>query len=305
MRDYLDVAPNVAHALAAGRPVVALESTIITHGLPYPENLKLARELEEIVREGGAEPATIAVIDGTLRVGCTDPELERLATDREVAKVSLRDLPALLALAGTGGTTVAATATIAAAAGIAVFATGGIGGVHRTARGEQAWDVSADLTVLGREPVAVVCAGCKSVLDLPATLEVLETLGVTVLGYQTDDFPAFYTRSSGYPVDVRANSPAAAAEVIGTRRRLGLPGGVLVCCPVPEEAALPGPEVEGYLARALAEAEAAGVRGREITPFLLGRLVDLSGGRTLAANLALVKRNAAVAAAIALALSEA
>ena len=305
MRDYLDISPGVAHALDSGRPLVALESTIISHGMPFPHNLSLARELEAIVRDGGAEPATIAVINGTLRVGCTDAELERLATDQKVAKVSLRDLPALLALEGIGGTTVAATATIAAAAGIAVFATGGIGGVHRVAPGEQAWDVSADLTVLGREPVAVVCAGCKSVLDVPATLEVLETLGVTVLGFQTDEFPSFYTRTSGYEVDVRANSAAAAAEVIATRRRLGLPGGVLVCCPVPAEAALPAPEVEGYLARALAEAEAAGVRGRTLTPFLLNRLGELSGGRTLAANLALVRNNAAIAAAIGLALAEA
>lgn len=297
MRHYMDLAPEVAAALAAGRPVVALESTVIRYGLPYPDNLAVAREVEAAVRQAGAVPATVAVLDGRIRVGCGPAELERLARGQGIAKASLRDLPVLLASGGSGATTVAATATVAAAAGIAVFATGGIGGVHRGAA--RTWDVSADLTVLGREPVAVVCSGAKTVLDIPATLEALETLGVTVLGYGTDRFPGFYVRETPHPVDRRVDTPREAAAVVWARRRAGLPGAVLVCNPVPPAAALDPQEVEAALADALAEAQAQGVAGRDVTPYLLARLRERTGGRSLAANRALLVANAALAAQVA------
>lgn len=302
-------APAVAEALAEGRPVVALESTIISHGLPYPDNLALAREVESIVRLAGAEPATIAVLDGEVRVGCTDEDLERLATDPGIIKASLRDLPVLLARRGSGATTVAATATIAAAAGVRVFVTGGIGGVHRAAAGpgsnwEQNWDVSADLTVLGREPLIVVSAGAKSILDIGATLEVLETLGVTVLGYRTDRFPGFFVRETPHGVDARVEGPQEVAAAWLARRSLSLPGALLLVNPCPEDAALPAAEVEALVEAALAEAADRGVRGKALTPFLLERLRQATAGRALAANLALVRSNAALGAQVAVALAQ-
>lgn len=301
MRHYMDLSPEVAAALAASRPVVALESTIIAHGLPWPENLAMARDVEAIIRREGAVPATVAVLDGRVKVGCNAAELERLAAGAKISKASLRDLPLLLAGGGSGATTVAATATVAAAAGIAVFVTGGIGGVHRGA--ERTWDVSADLTVLGREPVAVVCSGAKSILDLGATLEVLETMGVTVIGHGTDRFPGFYVRETPYPVDQQVESAAAAAAVVWARRRAGLPGGVLVVNPVPAAAALDGDELEQAVQAALAEAARHGIIGKALTPFLLERLRTATAGRSLAANLALIRSNAAVGARLAVALA--
>ncbi|MFZ5814478.1 MAG: pseudouridine-5'-phosphate glycosidase [Bacillota bacterium] len=304
MKSLLDVTPEVRAALDAGRPVVALESTIISHGMPYPENLAMAREVEAIVRGEGAVPATIALIDGRCKVGLTEAELETLATSPQAVKVSLRDLPVVLARRQLGATTVASTATIAEAAGIPVFVTGGIGGVHRGAPASpaQVWDISADLTVLGRTAITVVCAGAKSVLDIPATLEVLETLGVTVLGYQTDRFPGFYTRDTGHGVDARVDSPAEAAAVIQARRAAGIPGGVLVVNPLPEADALDSAEVERHISEALGAMAAAGVSGKQVTPYLLARMKEVTAGRSLQANLALIKQNARVGARIAAAL---
>lgn len=304
MQNLLAYSPEVRAALDAGRPVVALESTIISHGMPYPENLTMAREVEGIIRAEGAVPATIAILDGMCKVGLTEEELYRLATEKGVAKVSLRDLPVVLAQKRAGATTVATTATIAEAAGIKVFVTGGIGGVHRgnPARPAQVWDISADLTVLGRCATTVVCAGAKSVLDIPATLEVLETLGVTVLGYGTDRFPGFYTRDTGYGVDARADSPEDAAAVVRARRETGIPGGVLVVNPVPEADALDSAEVERHLATAMGEMAARSIAGKDVTPFLLAKMKEVTEGRSLAANLALVRNNARIGARIAVAL---
>ncbi|MFO1056142.1 MAG: pseudouridine-5'-phosphate glycosidase [Dongiaceae bacterium] len=295
----LQLAPEVAAALAAGGPVVALESTIISHGMPYPRNLETARRVEAAIRAEGAVPATIAVLDGRLRVGLGAAELERLATARDLAKLSRRDLAAAIATGGSGATTVAATMIGAALAGIAVFATGGIGGVHRG--GESSLDISADLEELARTPVAVVCAGAKAILDLPRTLEYLETRGVPVIGFGTDAFPAFYTRDSGLAVDRRADSGAEVAAIMAASRRLGLGGGLLVANPIPEAHALPRATVEAAIAAALADAERDGVRGKAVTPFLLGRLEALTGGASLAANIELVISNARVGAAIAVA----
>ncbi|MBP2018445.1 pseudouridine-5'-phosphate glycosidase [Symbiobacterium terraclitae] len=304
MKYLLSYAPEVRDALEQGRPVVALESTIISHGMPFPENLDMAREVEEIVRQEGAVPATVALIGGRCKVGLSDEELELLATSPQAVKVSLRDMPVVLARKALGATTVAATATIAAAAGIDVFVTGGIGGVHRGAPGQpgQVWDVSADLTVLGRTSVTVVCAGAKSVLDIGATLEVLETLGVTVLGYRTDRFPGFYTRDTGYGVDARVDGPEEAAAVIRARKLTQLPGGVLVVNPVPEADALDAAEVERHIAEALEAMAAEGVTGKAVTPYLLAKMKQVTEGRSLAANLALIKHNARVGAQIAAAL---
>jgi len=285
----------VAAALASGRPVVALESTVITHGLPEPVNLELARRLEAEVRSAGAVPATVAVIDGRICLGVTTDELERLALSRALMKISRRDLGTAVAQHGTGGTTVAATMIAAHAGGVQVFATGGIGGVHRGNSG----DVSADLPELARTPVVVVCAGAKAILDLPRTLEWLETAGVPVLGWGTDEFPAFFTRSSGLPVTAKVRNAAETAALIRTQWGMGLRSGVLVCVPCPEEVAVPAEAVESVLRTALRQAEVAGVRGKELTPYLLSRLVDLSGGETLRANLALLRNNAHVAAEIA------
>jgi len=298
MPDWLELLPEVASALAAHRPVVALESTVITHGLPRPLNLDLARQMEAEVRQAGAIPATAALFNGRLRLGLSDDELEALASASAVEKVNRRDLGPAAAAAKTGGTTVSATMFIAHAAGVQVFATGGIGGVHRGDSG----DVSADLPELARTPVAVVCAGAKSILDLPRTLEWLETAGVPVLGFGTDEFPAFFSRESGLRVSARVDSPEQAARVLQAHWGIGLASGALVCVPCPESDALPAASVEEALGRAMESAEAAGVRGKELTPFLLARLSEISGGATLRANLALLRQNARVAAQIAAAL---
>jgi pseudouridine-5'-phosphate glycosidase len=292
---WLHVHPEVAMALASGRPVVALESTVITHGLPEPVNLELARRLESEVRAAGAVPATVAVIDGRVCLGVTTDELERLALSRSLWKISRRDLGPAMAQRATGGTTVAATMIAAHAGGVTVFATGGIGGVHRGSPS----DVSADLPELARTPVVVVCAGAKAILDLPRTLEWLETAGVPVLGWGTDEFPAFFTRGSGLPVSARVADAAAAAALIRTQWGMGLRSGVLVCVPCPEEVAIPAEVVEPVLRAALQQAEAESVRGKQVTPFLLSRLAELTGGTTLRANLALLRNNARVAADLA------
>lgn len=285
---------------------VALESTVISHGLPYPHNLQTAFALEEIIAAAGATPATVGILAGEIIVGLSREQVTHLATAENVRKVSRRDLPVVLARKLDGATTVATTAWAAHRAGIRVFATGGIGGVHRTsASGPTSYlsvDVSADLPELSQTPVIVVCAGAKAILDLPATLEWLETHGVTVVGYQTDSFPAFYNRDSGLPVDVRADTPAEVAELYHSQRRLGLPCGLLVTAPVPEEYELPREQVEDGINHALAEAAEQGIRGRAMTPFLLARLSQLTGEASLVTNIALLKNNAAIAAQIALAL---
>ena len=299
---HLVVSSAVEAALGAGSPIVALESTIITHGMPFPQNLEMARGVEAAVRAGGATPATIAIMEGAFRVGLGDADLEALARAGGSAdKASRRDVAALVATGGTAGTTVATTMQIAAFAGVAVFATGGIGGVHRGA--EQSFDISADLEELARTPVAVVCAGAKSILDIAKTLEVLETKGVPVLGYRTDDFPAFWARTSGHSVDRNFGTAAEVAAVIDTQFGLGL-GGVLVANPIPEEHALDASEMEAWIEAALRGAESEGVGRNRLTPFLLQRIFELTGGRSLAANIALVEHNAAVAAEIAVALAE-
>ena len=294
----LSFGPGVREAIAARRPVVALESTVIAHGLPRPANLETAHRLEADVRAAGAVPATIAIADGMVVVGADDTLLERLATESDVHKVSTRDLAPLLARGRSGGlgaTTVATTVEIAAAAGIHVFATGGIGGVHRGA--ERTLDISADLGALARHPVCVVCAGAKLILDLAKTLEVLETLGVPVIGFGTDELPAFYARSSGLPLAHRVDDAIAAARIV--RAQLERGAGVLVAVPIPAEAALDRADMEREVDAALAAAERAGMRGAALTPFLLGRMSDTTSGRTLAANVALLRNNARVAGAIA------
>jgi pseudouridine-5'-phosphate glycosidase len=291
---------EVQQGLASGQAVVALESTVISHGLPYPTNLETARRMEEILRQQGAIPATIAVIDGQIRVGLTGAELEHLATAKGIHKVSRRDLPIVVAQGEDGATTVAATATIAAWAGIRVFATGGIGGVHR----EPSFDISNDLPTLASVPVAVVCAGAKAILDLRATLEWLETAGVPVVGYGTDEFPAFYSRRSGLPVDARVDTPREAAAIIRAAHEMGLPGGLLITVPIPADDELPAERLEEAVTAALAEAQARGIERSASTPFLLKWIVRETGGASLKANVALLENNASVAAQIAVALQE-
>jgi len=298
----LDIAENVARALADGRPVVALESTIITHGLPRPRNLELARAAEAEIRAAGATPATIAVMDGRLKVGLSPQALERLAEARGVAKLSRADLAACLAAGATGATTVSATMIAARAAGIAVFATGGIGGVHRGA--QESFDISADLRELAQTPVTVVAAGAKAILDLPKTLEVLETLGVPVIAHGQDGFPAFWSRASGLRAPLRMDCPAAIARAHRMRAALGLPGGQLVANPIPPEAEIPRAEIEPWIARALADAAVEGVSAKAVTPYLLDRILSLSAGRSLEANIALVLNNARLGARIAQHLAE-
>jgi pseudouridine-5'-phosphate glycosidase len=293
----LQVAPDVAAALAGRRAVVALESTIITHGMPWPQNLVTAQAVEAAVRAEGATPATIAVLDGVLRVGLTAAQLEDVASRTGAAKASRRDLSAIVARRQTAGTTVAATMFLAARVGIPIFATGGIGGVHRGA--EDTFDISADLIELGRSRVAVVCAGAKSILDIPKTLEVLETQGVPVVGAGTDFFPAFYARHSTERLEHRFDQPAELAALLAAHIALDLPGGILIANPVPEDAALPAAEIEAIIASAVAEAAAQGVAKKAVTPFLLSRIVELSDGRSLAANIALIRNNARLAARIA------
>lgn len=291
----------VAAARAAGRPVVALESTIIAHGMPYPENVRTAREVEAIIRAAGAEPATIAVLGGRIRIGLSDEELELLARSGQAHKVSRRDLPAVLASGEPGATTVAGTMICAALAGIEVFVTGGIGGVHRGAA--ESFDISADLQELARTSVAVVCAGAKSILDLGLTLEYLETHGVPVLSCGQENFAAFYTRDSGLRADYRLDEPQAQARFIRTKWDLGLAGGVVLSTPVPEAAAMAREEIDAITEAALAEAQQRGITGKAVTPFLLARIQALTGGRSLATNIALVKHNAEVGARLALALA--
>lgn len=289
----------VREALAAGQPIVALESTVLAHGLPWPRNLEVGRALETEVRAGGAVPATLAVIGGVPTVGLSPQEMERIARGEGVLKLSTRDLPVATARERDGATTVAATMWLARQAGIRVFATGGIGGVHRGPLP----DISADVTELGRTPLLVVCAGAKAILDLPATREALETAGVLVVGWQTGEMPAFYSRSSGLPVDVRADNPGEVAALWRAARELALPGALLLCVPPPERFALATEEVEEAISGALARAEAEGVHGKEITPFLLRAVGDATGGRSLEANVALLRNNARVAAAVAAALA--
>ncbi|MFN7987151.1 MAG: pseudouridine-5'-phosphate glycosidase [Thermoanaerobaculia bacterium] len=298
----VELSDEVASALAEGRPVVALESTILCHGLPFPSSLETHAAAEAAVRREGAVPALVAVVDGVPRAGFPPDGAEALArAGRAVRKATTRDLGLLAARRESGATTVAATMAIAAAAGIRVFATGGIGGVHRGA--EETFDVSADLLELGRTRVAVVAAGAKAVLDLPKTLEALETLGVPVLGFGTSELPAFWVRGSGLPLDVRCDDPEAVAAILRAHWAWPAAGGVLVANPVPAEAALPGEAVDGAIERSLEAARAAGVSGKEVTPFLLARLAEETGGRTLAANRALVVSNASVAARVAAALA--
>lgn len=295
---YLDVHPEVAEAIAARRPVVALESTIIAHGMPWPQNAETAQQVEAEVRAHGAVPATVAIIDGRLKAGLSAQQIAQLGRDGpSVAKVSRRDMPFIVARSGTGATTVAATMMVAAMAGIRIFATGGIGGVHRGAA--QSFDVSADLQELARTPVAVVCAGAKAILDLRLTLEYLETHGVPVVGYRTDRLPAFYTTRSEFAVDYRLDSPADIARAMQVQWALGLRGGMVVANPVPEAAAMPQDRVDAAIAQALREADAQGIGGKQSTPFLLARVAALTGGDSLATNIQLVLNNARLAAAVA------
>jgi len=299
---FVTISPEVADALADGRAVVALESTIITHGMPYPQNLEMAGKVEAIVRAGGATPATIAIMDGRFRVGLAEADLKELAeTGAKAAKASRRDVAAILNAKATAGTTVATTMQAAELAGIQIFATGGIGGVHRGA--ESTFDISADLEELSRTPVAVVCAGAKAILDIPKTLEVLETKGVPVIGYGTDEFPAFWTRSSGYPVDRRCDTPEEVAELLNTQFHLGM-GGVLIGNPILEQDALDPDYIAQNIERAITDAERQSISRKALTPYLLKRIFELTDGKSLVSNIALVENNARVASAVAVALSE-
>jgi pseudouridylate synthase len=296
LSSHFIIKSEVSQALINSQPVVALESTVITHGLPYPENLKLAKGLEQDVAMNLATPATIALIKGTIHVGLTDLELEELATSGQgLRKISRRDFGIALARKESGGTTVAGTLIAAYSSKIKVFATGGIGGVHRNAP----FDVSADLPELGRTPLVVVCAGAKSILDLPATVEYLETVGVPVIGYQTDEFPAFYSRKSGLPVNVSVQTPQEVAKIAQAQWDLGITSAVLVVAPPPIEAALPHEEIDGIIEQALAEARQKKISGYATTPYLLARISELSGGKSMKTNLALLHNNAVIAAQIA------
>ncbi len=296
--DYLDIASEVATALSSGEAVVALESTIISHGMPYPRNVETAAAVEAVVRAGGAIPATIAILDGRVKVGLSTDEIKRLGQQgQEVIKCSRRDLPFVIARKQDGATTVAATMIIAATAGIPVFATGGIGGVHRGV--QETLDVSADLEELAHSNVAVVCAGIKSVLDIGRTLEYLETKGVPVVGYQTDTMPAFYSRSSGFPVDYRVDTAAEIAAAMKAKWDIGLQGGMVVAVPIPEAHALDSDEIDGVIEEALSEMQRQGITGKDTTPFLLASIAERTGGRSLEANIQLVLNNAAIATEIA------
>jgi pseudouridylate synthase len=296
----LAIRPEVADGIAAGRPVVALESTIVSHGLPRPDNLAVARDVERRVRDTGAVPATIAILDGIVHIGLDDDQLTAIARRDDIAKASLRDVAAVVATGGSAATTVASTAVLAARAGIAVFATGGLGGVHRGAR--DSWDESADLVTLARTQICVVCSGVKSILDVPATLERLETLGVTLLGYRTDGFPGFYRTHSGAPLDWRVDSPEEVAAVMQARRQLDLPAAALIVAnPLPEDEQLDPELHDAVLADALSSMEAAGVTGKDVTPFLLATFHRETGGASLAANVRIIERNAELAARIAVA----
>ncbi len=299
---YLDVKPEIAQALAEGKPVVGLESTILSHGMPYPQNMEFAAKVEEIVRAEGAVPATTAIIGGKLKVGLTQDELMMMCNPKDIGKVSRRDVATYLATGKTGATTVTTTMMILAMAGIKVFATGGIGGVHR--HGEVTMDISADLQELANTPVCVVCAGAKSLLDIGRTLEYLETFGVPVLGYKTDELPAFYCKSSGFKLDYRCETPEEIARIIYTKWDLGLKGGALVGNPIPDEYALDFDAMEKVITEAIAEADEKGVRGKDITPFLLSRIKDMTEGVSFASNLQLAYNNASLASKIAMALTK-
>ena len=303
LNKYLDISAEAAEAIKAGRPVVALESTIISHGMPYPQNVETALNVEKVIRDNGAVPATVAIIGGRLKAGLSRDEIEYLGkAGHAVTKVSRRDLPVIVAKGMDGATTVATTMIIAAMAGIPVFATGGVGGVHRGA--QKTFDISADLEELAMTPVTVVCAGAKAILDLPLTLEYLETKGVPVLGYGTDELAAFYTRHSGLKVDYRIDSPAELAKTIHVKRELGLQGGILVANPIPEEYSMDPAVINKAIDQAIAEAEEQGIRGKESTPFLLARVKDITGGDSLESNIRLVYNNAKLAALTAAELSK-
>ena len=295
MNKYLDLSPEVAAARAEGKPVVALESTIISHGMPYPQNVETALRVEQTIRDNGAVPATVAILGGRLKAGLTPDEIEYLGKKgRGVAKASRRDLPVLVARGADGATTVTTTMIIAALAGIKVFATGGIGGVHRGA--ETTMDISADLEELARTPVMVICAGAKSILDLGLTLEYLETKGVPVIGYGTEELPAFYTRRSGFKVDYRIDTPEELAAAFRAKMEMGLGGGMLVTNPIPEEYSMDPEIINAAIDRAIEESVEQGIKGKETTPFLLARIKDLTGGDSLASNIQLVLNNARLAA---------
>lgn len=302
MNPYLSILPEIQNALDTGKPVVALESTILSHGMPYPQNLDFGHKVEQIIRDEGAVPATIAILDGKLKVGLNDEELERMCRAEGVGKVSRRDVPVYLAAGLPGATTVATTMLIAELAGIRVFATGGIGGVHRGA--ETTMDISADLQELAHTSVAVVSAGVKSILDIGLTLEYLETMGVPVLGMRTKDFPAFYCRESGFQVDYALRDEEEAARVMKAKWDVGLRGGLIIANPIPEEYAMDSAYMNGVIEQAVAEAREKGIRGKKITPFLLARIVELTGGESLASNIQLAFHNARCASRIAVAYSK-
>ncbi len=302
LEKYLDINPEVRAAISAGQAVVALESTIISHGMPYPKNVETALTVERIIRENGAIPATIAIMNGRLKVGLTPDEIEILGKSPDAIKTSRRDMPFIVAKGLTGATTVASTMIIAALAGIKVFATGGIGGVHRGA--QETFDISADLQELGKTDVAVVCAGAKSILDIGLTLEYLETQGVPVVGYGTDELPAFYTSKSGFPVDYRVDTPREMAEALKAKWDLGLNGGVVIANPIPAEYEMDPAVIDRAIAEAVRESEVLGIKGKASTPFLLAKVKDLTDGASLDSNIQLVYNNAVVGAQVAVELSK-
>ncbi|EJL26092.1 pseudouridine-5'-phosphate glycosidase [Brevibacillus sp. BC25] len=301
MKQYLSFSEEVRHALDHQLPIVALETTIISHGMPYPQNVEMANDVEQIIRNHGAVPATIGFMDGQIKIGLSASELEEFATNKNVAKVSRRDIPYMLASKKIGAATVSGTMIGAELAGIRMFATGGIGGVHR--EGEVTWDVSADLTELAETNVAVVCAGCKSILDIGRTLEYLETLGVPVVGHQTTEFPAFYSRKSGFDVSVSMDTPEEAAAMLDAKWNLGLKGGAVIANPILEADAIPYDEIEAIILQAMHDAKNQGITGKQVTPFMLANVKERTGGKSLEANIALVKNNAKLAAQIAVALN--
>lgn len=297
MKKFIDYSEEVKKAIDMNKPLVALESTIISHGMPYPKNVETALMCEDVVRKNGAVPATIAIIKGRIKIGLTHEEIEYLANAKGILKMSRRDIPAVIAQNQDGAATVAATMIIANLAGIKIFATGGIGGVHRNA--QNTFDISADLQELGKTSVAVVCAGVKSILDIGLTLEYLETLGVPILGYKTEKFPAFYTDDSGYKVDYQVNGAVHAAQILRTKWELGLNGGVVIANPIPSEYSMDKEYIDSVIKKAISQAELKGIKGKEITPFLLESIKDITKGESLSANIELVLNNAKVAAMIA------
>lgn len=297
MKKFIDYSEEVKKAIDMNKPLVALESTIISHGMPYPKNVETALMCEDVVRKNGAVPATIAIIKGRIKIGLTHEEIEYLANAKGILKMSRRDIPAVIAQNQDGAATVAATMIIANLAGIKIFATGGIGGVHRNA--QNTFDISADLQELGKTSVAVVCAGVKSILDIGLTLEYLETLGVPILGYKTEIFPAFYTDDSGYKVDYPVNGAVHAAQILRTKWELGLNGGVVIANPIPSEYSMDKEYIDSVIKKAISQAELKGIKGKEITPFLLESIKDITKGESLSANIELVLNNAKVAAMIA------